>query len=684
MTEPHPAAGGRPSLAVFLLGPLRAEAGALPLQLRSRKARATLGYLALAPAAEETREGLAALLWSEVEEDKARASLRQVVRELAAALQRAGCGGQLRAGRLTLGLDATRLANDLAPVLADAEAGRAHPRLLEAPGLPQRLLEGLEDLDPCFHAWVLARRQALQDRLLRLLEPRLRAASGGAEARALALAILGLDASHEEACRALMATAAAAGDVAGALGAYERLRSLLATEYATRPAAATEALAATIEAPAPAPGGTVIAAGPASDGAGAGGAPPRLDTAGAALLVEPFGLNGVPPARAHLVEGLRQALTDGLARLGARPVAEGPAPVDRADPWRGAGHRLAATAYQAGDRISLMLTLAAPAPAGGLLWSERVELGPEGWSATHRHLLRQLAEGLEVPLSAALLRRLADWPETLRAALDPWLRGQAAISSGSWESGLALLRKAAAAAPGFAPARAALAHLLCLEHLLRPGLPRSAAREAAALDHARRAVALDPADARSQRALGWSLALAGRHGPAALPMRLALELAPGDGATLLAGALFHACCGEHAAAMALGRRAQALTPAPTAAHWAGQAVIAGLAGEDAAALQAAMQAGEALPPLLGWRAAALARLGRRAEARALAERFVLAVRADWHGEAAGASPGAVARWLLAGLPLRRAADWAALREGLALAGLPTQGAAHGRWYDSGA
>ena len=47
--------------------------------LNGRKARALLGYLALAEAYQETRERLVGLLWSETEEAKARASLRQTL-----------------------------------------------------------------------------------------------------------------------------------------------------------------------------------------------------------------------------------------------------------------------------------------------------------------------------------------------------------------------------------------------------------------------------------------------------------------------------------------------------------------------------------------------------------------------------------------------------------------------------
>ena len=57
------------------------------IELRTRKAGAVLSYLALSEAKQESRERLVGLLWSRSDEEKARASLRQVVRELRSTLE---------------------------------------------------------------------------------------------------------------------------------------------------------------------------------------------------------------------------------------------------------------------------------------------------------------------------------------------------------------------------------------------------------------------------------------------------------------------------------------------------------------------------------------------------------------------------------------------------------------------
>jgi len=77
------------------------------VELRTRKASAVLSYLALTETKHETRERLISLLWSRSEEEKARASLRQVVRELRSAFEDADYGGFV-AGRLSIHLDAEK------------------------------------------------------------------------------------------------------------------------------------------------------------------------------------------------------------------------------------------------------------------------------------------------------------------------------------------------------------------------------------------------------------------------------------------------------------------------------------------------------------------------------------------------------------------------------------------------
>ena len=69
--------------------------------------------------------------------------------------------------------------------------------------------------------------------------------------------------------------------------------------------------------------------------------------------------------------------------------------------------------------------------------------------------------------------------------------------------------------------------------------------------------------------------------------------------------------------------------------------------------------GELYPHSTLWHAAAAAHAGRRSEAGRLVEQFIHRARALWAGDAA-AGPADYARWVIAGLPIRREGVSAAL------------------------
>src|SRR6266702_6965470 len=101
-----------PRLTINLLGSWEARAAeGRILRLASRKSQALLAYLAMPAGRRHQREALAALLWGEVDDGRARASLRQALLTIRGAL-----GSD--AGLLRLDLDEVAL--DGAAVRVDA------------------------------------------------------------------------------------------------------------------------------------------------------------------------------------------------------------------------------------------------------------------------------------------------------------------------------------------------------------------------------------------------------------------------------------------------------------------------------------------------------------------------------------------------------------------------------------
>src|ERR1700686_2017073 len=210
--------------------------------------RLAAGESATAPgSAARLSVSLVGLLWSRSDEEKARASLRQAVRELRTAFEDAGYRG-FAAGRLAIQLDPEQVEVDVESIIRAAENGSVHSLLLNAPHLDERVLEGMDDLDPSFRVWVLAKRQTINDRLMRSLNAGLAAKDVLAGAKTeIATAIVNLDPTHEEACCHLMRVHAEGGDVAGALRIYKALWNLLDRDYGMEPSPVTEELVADIK-----------------------------------------------------------------------------------------------------------------------------------------------------------------------------------------------------------------------------------------------------------------------------------------------------------------------------------------------------------------------------------------------------------------------------------------------------
>ena len=245
--EPEAAPGTAVRLSVSLVGRLTMSLNGRPVELRTQKAAAVLSYLALTESKHERRERLVGLLWSRSDEEKARGSLRQVIRELRSAFENAGYSG-FAADRLSIHLDPKMVEVDIESIIRLAETGNVHPLLLNVPQLDEHILEGLDGLDPSFRVWVLAKRQTINDRLMRSLGAGLVAKDVGADAKKdIAAAIVNLDPTHEEACCHLMQVHAEQGDVAGALRIYEALWDLLDRDYDMEPSLATEELVAKIK-----------------------------------------------------------------------------------------------------------------------------------------------------------------------------------------------------------------------------------------------------------------------------------------------------------------------------------------------------------------------------------------------------------------------------------------------------
>jgi DNA-binding SARP family transcriptional activator len=665
-------------LRMRLFGPASFAIGGRELRFKSLKLRAALGYVALSESQTETRERLVGLLWSESGEDHARASLRQNIRELRVALQGLRHDG-LHIDAREIGFRFGAVEVDVLSVVAAAEAGQVHPLLLERQNLADELLAGLEDIDPSFRAWLLAKRHTVRDRLLRALENALAAQDRDLAAQGkLAQAILNLDPTHEDAARRLMRARAMMGDTAGALRVYKTLWDLLDEDYGMEPAEATQKLVADIKTAQYEPvshesAGSVTTPAPAL-------APVPQPATQLWLSVQTVAIREVDPAKAHLVLEFRQHLIASLLRFREWRVTDAPATNATGLSGLAGRYEVQMVAFQAGADIEMMITLK-DLESNHYIWNENFELKLENWFTYQRRIVRRIAMGLNVYLSADRLRRFSDHQDLSLGLYDRWLRCQTQVRTFNphlWSRLKEQFTEIIREAPEFAPGYQGLASLNNLEHIAHPGVFRTPERERAAFAYSCEAVRLDPADMRAHRCMAWSHSMIKQHDQAIMHIEVAQELNPNDSWLAVSAANLLAFCGELQRASELAALAMDMTLAPSVTHWAYHAEVDYLRGDYEAALRGFDLSRNVIWDIPAWRAAALAMLGRLDEAKAEAARFIERIRLNWYGPQP-ATPEAIMKWHLHIHPIRRREEWTHLRDGLARAGLPTDSIEHGVW-----
>ena len=677
--EPVAAPEGARRLSISLVGRLALRFDGRAVELRTRKAGAVLGYLALSETKSESRERLVGMLWSRSDEEKARASLRQVVRELRQVLEDAGFAG-FGAGRLSIGFDQGQVEVDVESILQQAERADVHPLLLDIPRLGERLLEGMDDLDPSFRVWILAKRQTSQERLMCSLESGLAAADvSGERIRRIASAIVNLDPTHEQACCCLMKAHAEDGDTAGALRIYKALWDLLDRDYGMEPSKTTQDLVASIklgEIERPVSGGNSQGAvrrihETAQTASVPGIVPPKI-AAKPCLVLRPFAMHGVASDQVHLVQGFSLHLAASLVRFREWSVVDRPPP-QLILPERGAAPQycIETTAYQAGAEINMVMVLKDEV-TGTFIWSESFRLSLANWFEAQQRIIRRIASSLNVQLSAERLVRLAGEPDVSLDVYDRWLRGQdlmARFDPESWQRAVAIFRDAIHESPGFSPCYSSLVQMNNIEHFVHPGVFRDLEKARGTLELAKMAVQLDPVDSRAHLCCGWSYTLALREADAAPHMDLACELNDNDPWTLLSSGQYAAFCGSIEQARERAQQSLAVSPAPSYLEWSYHTIIRFLSRDYTGALEACDRTNGVVKLMPAWRIAALVHSGDRERAREEAYRFLNAIRSFWIGPVAPTDE-AITGWLLQGLPIMVTSRWEALREGLRGAGLP--------------
>ena len=211
-------------LKVALLGSFEARlSSGEPLGLPRRKAEALLAYLAFHPGQMQARDKLAALLWGDRSDERARHSLRQALVTLRQALPGAAATCLVEAGD-TVGLNPATVEVDVS--LFERLTADGSPSALDRAAALYRgdLLEGISVNEPPFEEWLRTERERMRELAIEGLAKLLAHLSRfGAVDQAVTIAVrlLGLDPVQEPVHRALMRLYARQGRRGAALRQYQ-------------------------------------------------------------------------------------------------------------------------------------------------------------------------------------------------------------------------------------------------------------------------------------------------------------------------------------------------------------------------------------------------------------------------------------------------------------------------------
>lgn len=546
-----------------LLPPWQLDGPGGAIDMPSRKARAIVAFLALAPGQSQTREALASLLWSDSSDEKARASLRQVL----SVLNRLLCGSAEQLLNITptsVGLDRQKLGTDINAAFDQLSAGDCSKDCADVLRALPSLLSDLSGVSPEYEAWVTQTVQRLMARATRELALIYEDAGQSSHTRVRAAQIaLALDELDEEAVRALMSAYEQSGNTTAALRLYRDFYERIQDEMDAEPSLQTQDLAVrikllegrqTLDAPKPTPLPAIPAAGPM-----------------VTVAVLPFELLGDTPAPDYVALGLLDQLTCQLAAYQAPAVISsnttrrymGHLPdLNRMRDELGATYVVSGSVLSLKDRTTVSVQLA-DCLNSHVVWADTFHCAPGALFDIRDNVAENIAHVIVPTVNVAELRLASDAPV---GELDPYhlvLRAKDLIfrlDRDAFDQAGPLLSQAITDAPLFAPAHALLAEWHALRHWQGWGTPGINDRDHVQR-HATRAISLAPGDGRAMALWGHCRFLFDHDFSSALQLfDTALSLKPNDSETLIWSAPALAFSGQAERAVDHAGRAHELSP----------------------------------------------------------------------------------------------------------------------------
>lgn len=522
-----------------LLGGLcvRRETGE-PVHINGLKDQALLGFLALSPGANHSRDRLASLLWSDHGDKQARDSLKQCLMRLRRSFGSA-VPSPIRADRQAVTLDADLVSADVAAFEIELRDGSVQS-LERAVGLYQGdLLEGLSVRDSAFEDWLLVERQRLRQLAVEALTKLMaQSLADGPRERATAAArrLLSLDPLHEAASRALMQWHAERHERAQALRLFETLRARLQQELGVEPEAETVVLHQSIRQQRRVPAKQLVET-PGDDASVLAGTESRADRAATmerpSIAVLPFRNIGGDPEQECFADGLTEDIITDLSQVSALFVLarhtvfafkDKAMPIQEAASALKVGYILEGSVRKAGNQVRITTQLADGA-TGGHLWAGRYDRSVDDIFALQDEISKSIVDVLRVKLLPGELDTISTRSTSSVEAYEYYLMGRSFYLRGIDKRSLTIARsmyaKAAEIDPCYARAYAGIA--TCESYLM---MCDPVTTFESVLAKVERALELEPNLAEAYAVKGMVLYAAGHYAEAGVEFERAMALDP--------------------------------------------------------------------------------------------------------------------------------------------------------------
>jgi DNA-binding SARP family transcriptional activator len=539
-----------------------------PIHIELAKPRALLAYLALNPGREIDRMRLATLIWGSQDTTRARHSLTQALSTLARSLGEGADG--LQRGRQQVCLQADCISVDAGRLLRIDETSKPRDLLAAVQTFDPDLLAEFSFDEPAFDEWALMTREAVQEQAMRAgiaylsLDETMR---DGVSSLAVARKLLQLDPFCEPAHRALIREYLAGGDSAAAKKQARTCQQVLRDDLGVEPGPETRRIIDTIPSVESAKTGEPAAIDALPEDS--------LNTNPSVVVLALQNLTG-DPALDHVCQGISDDITTELVRYrslfvisreSAFQFTGSPENTDSLCRRLGVRHALCGSLrpYRGKLRINIRLV---ESVSGRSSWSEKYDIDKSEILEIADDVIENLVSRLALSLEEAALARARRRPPADWSAYDHLLQGlvyhhRSWYGTGMLFGAIKHFTRAVELDPELARAHAYLACAI--------SAPFYTEREIGSLDrcidHAARAIEIDPFEAEGQRIMGGVQLVRGDHDLAEHHFDLALRAHPGNAHVLAHAAKHRTYVGDHLDAVSLVNKARQLNPLHPAWYW---------------------------------------------------------------------------------------------------------------------